>query len=165
MIYLVTTQQQLFENELYKIIGVEESLRLLEPLTIVGLDSETTGLDPFTKELKLLQLGCFDFQIVIDCTTIDVRCYKEYLESNRLFVGWNLKFDLKWLFKYKIVPRKAYDGFLAEKLMWLGYPTGMHSMSLKSAGIQYLNIELDKTVRGQIIWKKELTDEIIKYAA
>ena len=164
MIYLVTTQQQLFENELYKIIGVEESLRLLEPLTIVGLDSETTGLDPFTKELKLLQLGCFDFQIVIDCTTIDIRCYKEYLESDRLFVGWNLKFDLKWLFKYKIVPRKAYDGFLAEKLMWLGYPAGMHSMSLKSAGIQYLNIELDKTVRGQIIWKKELTDEIIKYA-
>ena len=80
MIYLVTLQQQLFSNELYKIIGVEESLRLLEPLTIVGLDSETTGLDPFTKELKLLQLGCFDFQIVIDCTTIDVRCYKEYLE-------------------------------------------------------------------------------------
>ena len=48
MIYLVTLQQQLFSNELYKIIGVEESLRLLEPLKIVGLDSETTGLDPWT---------------------------------------------------------------------------------------------------------------------
>ena len=43
MIYLVTTQKQLFDNDVYKIIGVEESLRLLEPLTIVGLDTETEG--------------------------------------------------------------------------------------------------------------------------
>lgn len=165
MIYLVTKQNQLFANDTYKIIGVEESLRLLAPLNIVGLDTETTGLDPYTKELKLVQLGCYNFQIVIDCSTIDILDYKEYLESDRLFVGWNLKFDLKWLFKYKIVPKKAYDGYLAEKLMWLGYPSGFHSMSLKFAGIQYLGVELDKTVRGQIIWKKELTDEIIEYAA
>lgn len=165
MIYLVTTQKQLFDNDIYKIIGVEESLRLLEPLLNVGLDTETTGLDPYTKELKLVQLGCFDFQIVIDCTTIDILRYKEYLESNRVFIGWNLKFDLKWLFKYKIVPQRVYDGYLAEKLMWLGYPAGLHSMSLKSAGITYLNVELDKTVRGQIIWKKDLTNEIVQYAA
>lgn len=164
-IYLVTAQQQLFSGTIYKVISVEESLRLLEPLTIVGLDTETTGLDPYTKELKLLQLGCFDFQIVIDCTTINILNYKKYLESDRLFVGWNLKFDFKWLLKYKIVPMKAFDGFLAEKLMWLGYPAGIHSMSLKAAGQTYLGVELDKTVRGQIIWKKELTDEIIKYAA
>ncbi len=42
-IYLVTRQQQLFDNETYKIIGIEESLRLLEPLKIVGLDTETEG--------------------------------------------------------------------------------------------------------------------------
>lgn len=165
MIYLVTLQNELFNNSVYKIISVEESLRLLEPLNKVGLDTETTGLDPYTKDLKLLQLGCFEYQIVIDASTIDILRYKEYLESNRLFIGWNLKFDFKWLFKYKIVPRKAYDGFLAEKLMWLGYPAGMHSMSLKSAGQSYLDIELDKTVRGQVIWKKELTTEIVEYAA
>lgn len=164
-IFLVTNQKQLFDNDTYKVISVEESLRLLEPLSIVGLDSETTGLDPYTKELKLLQLGCSDFQVVIDCTTVNILDYKDYLESSRLFVGWNLKFDLKWLFKYHIVPRRVYDGFLAEKLMWLGYPPGFHSMSLKSAGERYLGIELDKTVRGQIIWKKELTNEIVEYSA
>lgn len=165
MIYLVTGQQELFDNEIYKIIGVEESFELLNPMSNVGLDTETTGLDPYTKELKLLQLGNYDNQIVIDCTTVDVRIYKEYLESDRLFIGWNLKFDLKWLFKYHIVPKRVYDGFLAEKLMWLGYPTGMHSMSLKSAGYEYLDIELDKTVRGKIIWSKELTADIVEYAA
>lgn len=163
-IYLVTAQKQLFDNETYKIIGVEESLRLLTPLKIVGLDTETSGLDPYTKELKLLQLGCYDFQVVIDCTTIDITLYKEYLESDRLFIGWNLKFDLKWLFKYKIVPRKVYDGFLAEKLMWLGYPSGFHSMSLKAAGYEYLNVELDKTVRGKIIYSA-ISDDIIEYSA
>lgn len=164
MIYLVTNQGQLFDNDTYKIIGVEESLKLLESLRIVGLDTETTGLDPYTKELKLVQLGCFDFQIVIDCSTIDILKYKEYLESDRLFVGWNLKFDLKWLFKYRIVPKRVYDGFLAEKLMWLGYPPGTHSMSLKSAGELYLGVELDKTVRGKIIYSN-LTDEIVVYSA
>ena len=165
MIYLVTGQRTLFESETYKVISVEESLRLLNPLTIVGLDTETQGFSPFLKKLLLLQLGNRDFQVVIDCTTIDVTLYKEYLESDRLFIGWNLKFDVKFLFYHGIVPTRLYDGFIAEKMRWLGYPSGMHSLSLKSAGENYLGIELDKSVRGEIIWRKELTDEIIIYSA
>lgn len=164
-IYLVTEQLQLFDNETYKIISVEESLRLLESLNIVGLDTETEGFSPFLKKLLTLQLGNRYFQVVIDCTTVDVRKYKEYLESDRLFIGWNLKFDVKFLFYHGIIPRNLYDGFLAEKMRWLGWPSGMHSLSLKTAGENYLGVELDKTVRGQIIWKKELTDEIVEYAA
>lgn len=165
MIYLVTGQKALFESENYKVIGVKESLKLLDPLTIVGLDTETQGFSPFLKKLLLLQLGNRDFQVVIDCTTIDVTLYKEYLESNRLFLGWNLKFDVKFLFYHGIVPRNLYDGFIAEKMRWLGYPSGIHSLSLKSAGENYLGIELDKSVRGEIIWRKQLTDEIIVYSA
>ena len=43
MIYLVTACQELFTNELYQIVTVKESLKILEPLTIVGLDTETEG--------------------------------------------------------------------------------------------------------------------------
>ena len=163
MIYLVTTAI-LPETDLYKVVSVEESLELLKPLKIVGLDTETMGFDPHTKQLLMVQLGCYDFQVVIDCTSIDIKQYKEYLESDRLFVGWNLKFDLKFLYHYRIVPRNAWDGFLAEKLMWLGYPSDMHSMSLKSAGENYLGVELDKTVRGKIMWAG-LRDDVIEYAA
>lgn len=163
MIYVVT-KQILPDSDKYKIIEVEESLKLLQPLSIVGIDTETTGIDCHKDTLLSLQLGCYDFQIVVDCTTIDINFYKEYLESDREFLFWNAKFDLKWLYKHKIVPKKVYDGFLAEKLMWLGYPAGMHSMSLKSAGKNYLNIELDKTIRGQIIYKG-LCESIINYAA
>lgn len=165
MVYLVTAQKQLFSNDVYKIISVKESLKLLDTLTIVGLDTETSGLDPYTCNLLSVQLGCFDFQIVIDCTTVPISNYKDYLESNRLFLGWNLKFDLKFLFHCNIIPHRVYDGFLAEKLLWLGYPPGMHSMSLKSAGEQYLNVELDKSVRGKIIWDGLKSDDTIVYAA
>jgi DNA polymerase I-like protein with 3'-5' exonuclease and polymerase domains len=164
MIYLVTINQELFNNTEYKIIGVDESLSLLSSLEIVGVDTETSGLDCWTNKLLSIQLGCKEFQIVIDCSTINPLEYKEYLESKRLFIFWNAKFDLKFLFRLGIVPYNIYDGFLAEKLMYLGYPSGVHSMSLKSAGENYLNIELDKSIRGQIIYKG-LVSEVIVYAA
>ena len=165
MIYLVTKQEAFPNSNTLKIISVNEALTLLSPLKIVGIDTETSGLTPHKDELLSVQLGCFDFQIVIDCTTIDIREFSSYLSSNRLFVFWNAKFDLKWLFKYKIVPVNVYDGYLAEKLMFLGYPPGFHSMSLKTAGIDYLGIELDKSVRRQIINKGFSSVDTIVYAA
>lgn len=164
MIYLVSASQFIFDIPDIKLVSVQESLEILAPLEIVGLDTETSGLDPYTKELKLVQLGCRDFQVVIDTTTVDILRYKEYLESDRLFLLWNAKFDLKWFYKYGIIIKRVYDGFLAEKLMWLGYPAGIHSMSLKAAGEEYLGIELDKSVRGKIIYSK-LDEEIIRYGA
>lgn len=164
MVYFVSAQQR-FPTEGIQCISVEESLRLLEPLRIVGLDTETEGFSPFLKKLLLVQLGCKEFQVVIDVTTIDIRLYKEFLESDRLFLGWNLKFDLKFLFYHGIIPRNVYDGYLMEKAIWQGWPSGMHSLSLKSAGEHYCGVELDKSVRGKIIWSKTLSDDIIFYAA
>ena len=97
-IYLVTNQQRIFEEGI-QLISVAESLKKLAPLYEIGLDTETRGMDPYTKELLSLQLGCDEFQIVIDCTTISLNYYKELLESpEHLFLGWNLKFDLKFLY-------------------------------------------------------------------
>lgn len=163
MIYLVT-QQILPESKEYKIISVEESLHLLNTLDIVGVDTETTGFSPHNDTLLTLQLGCYDFQVVVDCTTVNIQLYKEFLESDRLLCFWNAKFDLGFIYHNRIVPKKVYDGYLAEKLMWLGYPAGTHSMSLKSAGEQYLGIELDKTVRGKIKYAG-LSEEVIIYSA
>ena len=89
MIYLVTDNQSLFdsENTDYKVISVEQSLSLLEPLSVIGVDTETEGIDVHTKKLLLAQFGCFDFQIVVDCRTIDITCYKSLLErEDKLFL-------------------------------------------------------------------------------
>ena len=162
MIYLVT--QQIIKSPLYEVISVEKSLSLLKQISVVGVDTETQGFDPFKDELLLLQLGCYEFQIVIDCTTIDVSLYKEYLESDRTFIFWNAKFDLRFLYHKRIVINKVHDGYLAEKLLYLGYPAGTHGMSLKDAGERYCNIELDKSVRGRIHYEG-LADEVIVYSA
>ena len=81
MIYLVTNQI-LPESCLFELCSVEKSLELLEPLKVVGLDTETMGMDPYTRDLIMLQLGCFEYQVVIDLTTVDINFYKKYLESD-----------------------------------------------------------------------------------
>lgn len=89
MIYLVTGNLSLFNSEdtEYTVISVEESLNLLTPLSIIGVDTETEGIDVHTKKLLLAQFGCFDFQVVVDCRTIDITNYKNLLEDpEKLFL-------------------------------------------------------------------------------
>lgn len=165
MIYIVSKQQELFNDKSFKCINIEESLELLKDMNPIGLDTETTGLDCWTDKLKLLQLGNRDTQIVIDCFTIDIENYRSILENpSKTFLGWNLKFDLKWLYRHNIFPYNVYDGYLAEKLLWLGYPAGLHPLSLKYASEHYIGVERDKSIRGKVIWAG-LTDDVIRYSA
>lgn len=165
MIYFVTGQRELFEypDAKYKCISVGESLKILEPLQVVGLDSETTGTEIWQGKLLTLQLGNKVNQVVIDCLTIDVKLYKSYLESDRLFIIHNAKFDLRWLYKEHIVVRNVYDTYLAEKILYLGFPPGIISLSLQACCDRYLHIYLDKTVRGKI--HAGMTEDVIVYAA
>lgn len=166
MIYLVTKQQELFnDNSVYKIISIEESLQLLSSCGILQYDSETNGVDSRLCDLLCVQFGNKkeDFQIVIDCNTIDIKIYKNILE-NKLLVGQNLKFDLQFLYNYNIIPRKVYDTMIVEQLLYLGYPPGIISYSLSSIAKRRLNIDIDKSIRGQIIWRG-LDTEVIIYAA
>lgn len=166
MIYYVTGQRELFgwySGAKYKCITVEESFEVLNPLSIVGLDTETIGTEIWTGRLLLLQLGNKENQVVIDCTTIDINQYKDYLESNRLFIIHNAKFDLRWLYKEHIVVRNVYDTYLGEKILFLGFPPGIVSLSLQACCDRYLHVYLDKTVRGKI--HAGVTEEVIVYAA
>ena len=165
MIYFVTGQRELFEfpDAKYKCISVEESLRILEPLRVVGLDTETTGTEIWQGRLLTLQLGNKENQVVIDCMTTNVKQYKDYLESDRLFIIHNAKFDLRWLYKEHIVVRNVYDTYLAEKILYLGFPPGIISLSLQACCDRYLNVFLDKTVRGKI--HAGMTEDVIVYAA
>lgn len=165
MIYLVSKNKSLFESDKYTTISPEEALGILSKESILGADTETQGLDPYTKKILTIQLGTEDFQVVWDCLSYDIQLLKPLLENpNIKTVWWNALFDLKFLYHQRILPENVYDGFLAEKLMYLGYPAGMHSMSLKATGEKYCGVELDKSVRGTIV-TKGLTEEVIVYAA
>ena len=165
MIYLVTGQSQLFESKDYQIISVEESLSMISDWSVIQYDCESTGRDPHICKLLSAQFGNkkADAQIVVDCDTIDICKYKDLLESKYL-IGQNLKFDLQFLYNYGIVPRKVYDTMVVEQLLYLGYPSGRIGYSLKDIALRRLGVDIDKTIRGQIIYKG-LNTETIKYAA
>ena len=165
MIYLVTGQLSLFENEAYKTISAEESLEMMKDWNVVQYDSETDGRDAHINKLLCAQFGndATDTQIVVDTSTINILLYKDILESKTL-IGQNLKFDLAFLYNYNIKPRNIYDTMIVEQLLHLGYPSGTLSYSLKAIANRRLGIDIDKTVRGEIIWRG-LDTEVIKYAA
>lgn len=171
MIYFVTKQVELFDNNTYTIINVDKSLDLMSEWQFVQFDTETLGKDCHVGKLLLAQFGNIDksIQIVVDCTTIDIRLYKDVLE-NKYIIGQNLKFDLQWLYNYYIKPRRVYDTMIVEQVLYLGYPPEykdpIHgiSYSLQDIARRRLNVYIDKTVRGQIQWKG-IDDSVIKYAA
>ena len=181
MIYLVSKNKSLFGSTRYEEVSFDKAMLVLEPLKIPQLDTETTGLDEHTKKILTIQLGNKENQVVFDWTTLtsnEKKKLKEYLESDRLFLGWNLMFDLRFLYSVDIWPKHVWDGYIAQKLIWLGYSredligmfldqgkdTTYAGFSLKAACHNYLDYDLDKSVRGKII-NEGLTEEVIVYAA
>ncbi len=167
MIYLVSHNKSLFKTDKYIEATIEQAMSVLLPLKLCQLDTETKGLDCHTKALLTIQLGNKDNQVVIDWTTLTPRkkqIVKNYLESDRLFLGWNLMFDLTFLYVQGIYPKHIWDGMIVEQLLYLGYPAQMREKSLKAAAWNYLNINIDKTVRGKIV-NDGLTTEVVIYAA
>lgn len=145
----------------YSMATVEESLEYLEQLEIIGFDTETRGLDPFTKELLSMQLGDQEKQYVVDCQSVDPKLYKKVLESKMLIMH-NAKFDLRFLYYYNIVPTQIFDSFLVERILTTGIDTARRS--LDAVVYKYCKIELDKSVRGNI-HREGLSTRVIKYAA
>lgn len=164
MRYLISRRQELYEREKpYEVISVAQALEILEPMRIVGLDTETEGFDVYTKRLISVQLGNFEHQVIIDCTTVDILLFKDYLESDRLFLLVNAKFDLRFFFHKKILIKHVWDCYLTEKILYLGYRPGQPGLGLKDMADRYLGVELDKTIRGKIHYQG-LSDEVIVYA-
>lgn len=165
MIYLVSNQQKLFDSPFYKMCSIKESKELLKDNKIIQFDTETTGREPHLCKLLSMQFGSMDgnIQIVVDCSTVNPIDYKDFIESHTI-LGQNLKFDLQFLFNYGIIPTRIYDTMIIEQLLYLGYPSGQIYYSLKAIAERRLDINLDKTVRGEIIWRG-LDDKVIEYAA
>jgi DNA polymerase I-like protein with 3'-5' exonuclease and polymerase domains len=194
MIYLISNQKSLFKTDLYQEISFEEAKEALWKLNIIQFDTETMGLDVFTKPLLCYQLGNKENQYVFDQSSYSIVLFKGLFESeNKLIIGHNLLFDLRYLYYYDIWPKNVYDTMLAEQIIWLGierraidpeeyvkegykFPYLIKnkkqapfeeyyefSCSLKAVGQNRLGIELDKTVRG-LITKVGLTPQVVQYA-
>lgn len=166
MIYFVTAQTELFRDEDFQLVSVQESLNLIDSFgRSVQFDTETDGKDAHINHVLLAQFGSLDkkTQVVVDCTTIDLKVYKELLEE-KLLIGQNLKFDLQFLYTKGIRPLNVYDLMIVEQFLHLGYPPGSISYSLAAMSERYLGIHLDKTIRGQIRFRG-IDKDVIVYGA
>lgn len=165
MIYLVSNRQYFWTNG-YTFISLEKSIFMLENLSEIGLDTETTGLSCHTKKLLLLQLGNFDFQILYDIESFNYTIpnkLKDFMNNyHGIWIIQNAKFDLQFLFKQDILLLKVYDTMLAETIITMGLQEG--GRDLKTLVEKYCNEVLDKSVRGEII-STGLSDRVLLYAA
>ncbi len=163
MMYLVTTQRNLFKDLNYniQITDPEHCLNYFAFSNNIAVDTETNGFDPHTNELLCLQLGDEKNQFVIDLSSVSIQIYKELLETKELILQ-NAKFDLRFLYKYNIIPTKIFDTYLAEMVLTMGILN--HKRSLDALAYRYCKVNLDKTIRGEI-HKEGLSSRVIKYAA
>jgi DNA polymerase-1 len=127
---------------------------------IVQFDTETTGFDPHIEKLLCFQMGDRDNQFVIHPDYLFH--FKDLLE-NKLLLGQNLKFDLKFLYKHNIFPKRVWDTFLAESIINCGI---IKKKDLKSIAKERINVDLDKSIRDGLLTNKgSLSKEEIEYSA
>lgn len=172
MIYLITNQTKLFESEKIKLTTKEYLLDWLKDKTEIEVDTETesskikkTLPDPYRHKMLCIQIGNFEDQFVIDRNTTDIQFLKPVLENPnvvKLFV--NAMFDIRYILHEGINIKNVYDLFLAEMLLTLNMTKEEGYRSLKGMAMRYCNIDLDKTIRGEIHWRG-LDESVVTYAA
>jgi DNA polymerase I len=157
LVSYITEQQEL-----------EEACRNLSSLPILGVDTETTGIDLFTNDILLISVGYLRDQYVFDVAKLGnkLELLKNILESKPVILH-NAKFDYKFI-KYKlgITLENIWDTMIAEMLLLKGLKkTGY---GLDDVVEKYSGQVLDKDIRKSFIKMKPgdiFTENQIRYSA
>ena len=132
----------------------------------IGLDIETTGLDPLTDRVRLIQLAIPGRVVILDCFHVDPCVIRPLLERTPRLIGHNLKFDLRFLLARGLpLPTgdRLFDTMLAAQLLAAG-TEAFWDCGLAAVTQRELARSLDKT-HQTADWSQELTDAHMEYAA
>jgi DNA polymerase-1 len=161
----------------YELIKSADELRkAIETISsqpVVGLDSETTDLDPFTARLRLIQLAIPDRVFIVDfdhfvngdaAHSDALAPLRRLLEAPRpIKIAHNAKFDAKFIkHNLGIDLGGLFDTLLASQLAGAGDIEERHG--LETAASRYLNEAVDKSERLSN-WNFELSEAQLEYAA
>lgn len=120
---------------------------------VLGVDTETSGLDWLTKKMLMFQIGDEDRQFVIDTRVIDISPLAEILESEKILkVLHNVSFDDKFCRMLGINMENVWDTMNMNKILTCGHKTERHG--LKNVLAKYYPEEakgIDKDTRNQFI--------------
>ena len=128
--------------------GVRRACRDLTGSAFIGFDTETTELDPYRGDLRLVQLSDGKNTVVIDLqpfrdrgdlrTNADLDPLRELLASTKQpKVAHNAKFDAKWV-RHHIGAEvgRVYDTYLASQLISAGDSDRRHGLAALKGGNQ-----------------------------
>lgn len=150
---LLTTKNQL-----------EELVYKLQEETVIAVDTETTGLDPYTSKVRLLQIGTYQKIYIIDCFCFDsLDLLKPIFEQSKpVKIFHNAKFDIKMLkVNYGLTFNNIFDTMLASQIVSAGEPK---KHSLKEVALRYLGVEIEKTEQKSD-WSGKLNNKQLEYAS
>lgn len=146
---------------------LQQALQVLAQAEYVGLDTETTGLDPYTSKLRLIQIATPKNAFIIDLfqTPELAKELKQLLLAEKpIKILHNAKFDLKMLQHHLgLRVNSIFDTLLASKLIGGGREGESHSLAKTVA--RFLGIEIDKTEQTSNWAENHLSDSQIEYAA
>ncbi|MGH9968011.1 MAG: bifunctional 3'-5' exonuclease/DNA polymerase [Pyrinomonadaceae bacterium] len=161
----------------YKVIKtaaeLREAIERLSTQHAVGLDTETTELDPYTSRLRLIQLAAPDGVSIIDLDSFAngnllmneaLEPLRRLLEAPRpIKIAHNAKFDAKFI-KHNLGAELVglFDTLLASQLISAGDIEERHG--LETVAARHLNETVDKSERLSN-WNFELSEAQLEYAA
>ena len=167
-------------NTNYRVIRTADELRLavetLSSQPAIGLDTETTELDPYTSRLRLIQLATPDCVFIVDLDAFpgstngnlgkneSLEPLKRLLEAPRpIKIAHNAKFDAKFI-KYNLGADLSglFDTLLASQLVGAGDIEERHGLEIVASRL--LNESIDKSERLSN-WNFELSEAQLEYAA
>ena len=135
---------------------------------IIACDIETTGLDPHTDRIRLIQFAAEGMPVLIfDCFHFlpgGLSIIKEILENPTVKIFQNAKFDLQFFMALGIETARinVFDTMLAGQL--LRTSGGPGRVNLAALCAHYLNEELPKDEQKSV-WTGELSESQLNYAA
>jgi DNA polymerase I len=142
------------DNPTYEFIqtpdALDKALEALEKESVIGVDVEGTGLDPYTSTLLLVQIGTEETSYIFDARELDLSKFPRYKslieDPKRIKLLHNAKFDYKFLkVQTKAALSNVYDTMLAGAVLTAGL-VGKNP-SLKELTHQYCGIDLEKGIR------------------
>jgi DNA polymerase I len=160
----------------YRLVKTAEELRvaveLLSSQVAIGLDTETTDLDPYNARLRLIQLAGRDGVSIIDLNSFagDMKQSEALAPLRQLVtsprpikIAHNAKFDAKFI-KHNLGVDLVglFDTLLASQLVSAGDIEDRHGLAAITE--RYLNQTVDKTERLSN-WEFELSEAQLEYAA
>jgi DNA polymerase I-like protein with 3'-5' exonuclease and polymerase domains len=152
---------------------LKNTVLILEQAPALGVDTETTGLDPMVDTVRLIQVASEELALIVDVHgfrdqdgAIDwdfLSPLKGLLESKKLKVLQNAAFDINFLLRACVSLKGViFDTMIASSVINNGSP-GVKN-DLGSIVKRYLKYDLPKELQ-KADWSGPITEEMLQYAA